>query len=463
MQLLILVLLLHAVLTAYSANASSTGQVPLKKPSHSVGLIEGQKFEANCSLSGITAPPEGLLIAWNWKVGNEYPVRLANHFSDNTQETVKYSASQFRGRLWVHLEKSSCCILTIKPVRTSDSGEYQCLINGNQELLLDLHVDKPFRNIEISYEPKNVTEGEEVTVTCTADGGYPQPDVQWVSEGQKVTREAKTTMTRSSDGSFNVRTILRKDAKVGVRYSCSIWDRFTEKLLLEFVEPIPGPKVKTPLKEVTGILGKNVVLKCRLSLPHNNSDIMKELSIIWLVHDPTGTEKIIHEVIQGDRTLSSAKYFQRTKNFWNTFVSQGIADLEIQAVTVEDMGNYICRIKKGTELIGENFVELKVTSPYSKPVITYVRRDIHQQQVLHLLCLTQGGFPIGDIQWLGPGQKDLTDQSESHVKVTSDGMYKMVSDLKIVVDVDDTYTCVVSNPWLENKETEVITFVNKNR
>eukprot|EP00061_Rhincodon_typus_P007530 g29304.t1 len=215
-------------------------------------------------------------------------------------------------------------------------------------------------------------------------------------------------MEKLPDKTLDIKSSLVVSAKKGVKYICSIWNKYIENLLVDWVLPLPSVTVSTPYKNVVGLSGSSVELICDVSIPESDPITIADLGFYWLNKDSNSKEHLVYAFINKEENLTGQdpRFVDRAFLYWEDFLN-GSPDLKIKDVTIEDMGEYICRVKRNEKIIDEDLLELRVAAPYSEPIITYGQHSANFRNVF-LICKTEGGFPLGNISWLADNGKDIT-------------------------------------------------------
>uniref|UniRef100_UPI00398F6BBF butyrophilin-like protein 2 n=1 Tax=Pristiophorus japonicus TaxID=55135 RepID=UPI00398F6BBF len=425
-----------------------------------VGVQEGHQFTALCNVSKVTSESGTFDIEWERTTDGYTLERVLHHSFSPNEEVVQYLTERVKARVRNSYLNATVSILNINPAILEDSGKYFCSVNGVKSLAITLFVCIPFKDIFIDYEPKEVVEGTEVSINCAAKKGYPEPYVQWIAGGNDISQKAVTIVEKLSNDTFDVKSSLVVSVKRGVKYACSIWNKYIENLLVDWVLPLPSATVYTPYKDIIGMVGNNVELICDVSIPENDPVTIAELGFYWVNKDPNSKEHLVYSFINEEENLvdQDPRYVNRAFLYWEDFL-HGSPDLKIQNVSIEDMGEYICRVKNKETLIGEDLLELRVAAPYSDPVITYGKHNTNNFRNVFLICQTEGGFPLGNIRWLASNGKDLTSRSTTVIKVVN-GSFKFRSGLHVSVAEGTRFSCDISNPWLSDKPSSTITFIS---
>uniref|UniRef100_H3BI58 Ig-like domain-containing protein n=2 Tax=Latimeria chalumnae TaxID=7897 RepID=H3BI58_LATCH len=309
---------------------------------------------------------------------------------------------------------------------------------------------------------KGIKEGKKIRVLCRAFGGFPEPYVQWLVAGKDVSKKAVTTFEKNPEGTYKMISILEVTALQGVKYICSIWNEYIEKFLVDWVIPLPGLKVQTPMKTITGFLGSTVELKCDITLPGTDFTLMEHISVFWVKVEPSGEKKLVYSMTNGEETLfnQSKLFFNRTKFFRRDFLSEGKAYLKLSNVILEDIGSYVCQvINKTKNMSGKDLLKLRVVSPYTQPVVTYGDQELKDNGKAYLFCETKNGFPLGHIKWMKNNKRDISEQAETNITMTSNGLYDFISKLETVLKANERFTCVITNPWLQDSKSGSMVFI----
>eukprot|EP00062_Callorhinchus_milii_P016551 gi/632968132/ref/XP_007900360.1/ PREDICTED: uncharacterized protein LOC103184258 [Callorhinchus milii] len=427
-----------------------------------MGILEGSKLQAACDFSQVKSATGVFEIEWERSFGNEGMERVLHHSISPNEETVQYLSERIKPRLHGSFLNSTVSILNIDSTAIEDTGKYICYVNGIKRRAFTFFVCVPFSKIVMGFEPEKPVEGDHIQITCQAGTGFPKPLVQWLAAGNDITHKANIMMGNSIDHKILVRTSVMVKAKRGVRYTCSIWNKYIENLLVDWVVPVPGITVQTPIKDILGIRGKSVLLICDIDIPSNDPVTIAELGFYWVNRDLNMTERLAYSFVNEKQHLEEQDpmFAGRASLSWENFL-RGSADLKLANVSIDDMGDYICRVKKGNELMGEAFLELRVASPYSKPTIKYsTDPEVQEHSNVLLTCYTEGGFPLGSIRWLSNNDKDVTSHSRTSIKLTN-GHFDISSDLTVSVSQGTHFTCTISNPWLEVQPSSTLFFVDQ--
>ncbi|XP_007527524.2 butyrophilin-like protein 2 [Erinaceus europaeus] len=184
----------------------------------------GEDIQLTCHLSPKTSAED---MEVRWVRSHYYPAIYVYVDGDHMSEKLM---EEYRGRTALESDalNEGRVTLQIRSARISDAGQYWCLFEKDgvyQETSLDLKVAGLGTFPLITMErPK---EGE-ILLTCTSEGWFPQPYVQWKDmEGHSLPSYSEE-LYEDSHGLFQVKTLLLKtDSDVNV--TCSISNTLLDK------------------------------------------------------------------------------------------------------------------------------------------------------------------------------------------------------------------------------------------
>ncbi|XP_006882267.1 PREDICTED: butyrophilin-like protein 2-like [Elephantulus edwardii] len=188
-------------------------------PSQPILVRVGEDVQLTCHLLP-KANSQNLEVRWVrlHRYPAVYVYMDGNHLDREQMEeyrgrTVLLSDATEDGRLTLTLK--------IHGAKVSDDGQYRCLFEKDgvyQESSLDLKVADMGSSPRITM--KELKDGE-MELTCSSDGWFPQPHVQWRNmEGQTIPLLSEI-LTQDSHGLFHVETsVLVRNSSVNV--TCSI-------------------------------------------------------------------------------------------------------------------------------------------------------------------------------------------------------------------------------------------------
>ncbi|NWU69576.1 PD1L2 protein, partial [Pterocles burchelli] len=179
------------------------------------------RFPVNSSLN------LGLLtVVWEQKRQGQskpkevYTLRNGKAFPLSQHHDYKGRATLLHGKL-----KLGRAILQITRVKITDAGLYLCLIDyqGVDYKYITLEVKASYKRINTQVMRKP---GEEKFVFMCQSEGFPLAEVFWQNEKNfNITGSANTTYTLTTDGLYNVTSILTFKPNTSENYSCVFWNK----------------------------------------------------------------------------------------------------------------------------------------------------------------------------------------------------------------------------------------------
>lgn len=130
----------------------------------------------------------------------------------------------------------------ITRVRVTDAGQYRCLIIYGAAWdykYLTLKVKASYK--KINTHVLKVPGTDEVEITCQAEG-YPLAEVFWPN----VSVPANTSHTKTSEGLYQVISVLRLKPHPGRNFSCEFWNAHVKELTSAIVDPQGEMEPKIP-------------------------------------------------------------------------------------------------------------------------------------------------------------------------------------------------------------------------
>ncbi|XP_075787734.1 programmed cell death 1 ligand 2-like isoform X2 [Pelodiscus sinensis] len=143
------------------------------------------------------------------------------------EEDLKSQHSDYRGRATLLRDKLNLgySVLQITNVKLMDAGSYRCLIDyrGADYKYITLKVKASYTriNVQIRSQPAE----EELILTCQSEG-FPLAEVFWQNEKNlKVNVSVNTTYTLTTDGLYNVTSMLTFKPNGSENFSCTFWNK----------------------------------------------------------------------------------------------------------------------------------------------------------------------------------------------------------------------------------------------
>ncbi|XP_056428740.1 CD276 antigen [Hyla sarda] len=214
-------------------------------------------------------------------------------------------------------------------------------------------------------------------------------------------------------------------------------------LLLPFCRSI---EVIVPDVPITGMLDEDVILPCSFSPPDGFS--LHDLSLFWEI---TKLQQV-HAFTQGQEQLEKQdpKFINRTQLFLGQLL-QGNMSLLLRNVSLSDEGTYTCFVNVGNS--SSAAVSLQVAAFYTKPTLhlepSQSIEGLKPGDQVTVTCHTYRGYPQAEILWQDGSGKNLTENVTTSQVANEEGLFHVQSSIRVTLETNDTYTCLVYNPLLQ--------------
>ncbi|XP_015199268.1 CD276 antigen isoform X1 [Lepisosteus oculatus] len=217
--------------------------------------------------------------------------------------------------------------------------------------------------------------------------------------------------------------------------------------------------VTVPEVPVVALFGNDTTLNCSFSTGEtfNRSDI----SVFWQLTD---TKRVVHSFYDGRDQLTDqgSNYINRTSLFLKELDS-GNASLLLRGVQIADEGSFMCfvRIKEYKNAV----LLLQVAASYTKPQVhAEPDSNLKPGDEVVLSCLSYGGYPQATLLWHDNNGRNLTGNATTSQVANKDGLFHVHSVLKVIVEADNSYSCLVKNEVLgEETHSSVTTTAGLNK
>lgn len=208
----------HAAISIPEKLQTELASLKVIGPSQPILVRFGEDVDLTCSLSP-KANAQDMEV--RWVKAHHYP---AVYVCENGDHVAGEQMEEYRERTTLVSDSinEGTMTLHIHSTRTSDDGQYRCLFEKDgiyQEASLDLKIVGMGSSPVITME--KVKDGE-VQLTCTSDGWFPQPRVQWRDMEGKTIPLFSEVLTEGSHGLFQVETHLLVANSSVVNVTCSI-------------------------------------------------------------------------------------------------------------------------------------------------------------------------------------------------------------------------------------------------
>ncbi|XP_015199270.1 CD276 antigen isoform X2 [Lepisosteus oculatus] len=216
--------------------------------------------------------------------------------------------------------------------------------------------------------------------------------------------------------------------------------------------------VTVPEVPVVALFGNDTTLNCSFSTGEtfNRSDI----SVFWQLTD---TKRVVHSFYDGRDQLTDqgSNYINRTSLFLKELDS-GNASLLLRGVQIADEGSFMCfvRIKEYKNAV----LLLQVAASYTKPQVhAEPDSNLKPGDEVVLSCLSYGGYPQATLLWHDNNGRNLTGNATTSQVANKDGLFHVHSVLKVIVEADNSYSCLVKNEVLGEETHSSVTTTGLNK
>nr|XP_042702289.1 butyrophilin-like protein 2 [Chrysemys picta bellii] len=288
------------------------------------------------------------------------------------------------------------------PVQVEDSGRYVCAVTSDGVYKEDiLQVTVPgfgsAPRLTIDHQQNN-----SVTLRCTSEGWYPQPEVRWTdSTGQKITAMAETRIQKDVTDLYQIHSTLRVADTASDTISCTIRNPLLKRHRKKVIVISGFFDVEAEHGIITVETGENALLPCRLITKH----LPPSMELQWRKVGP-GKNKTIYLYLydeisplvnsypQDDKCSMSylspngvnsrewlrKKYEKKAEVFKGKEFGKGNISLKLNNIQVEDKGKYVCSATANSfhrEIITEVLVIGAANREFCKGVLQVKEEQNH--------------------------------------------------------------------------------------
>ncbi|XP_061670573.1 CD276 antigen [Syngnathoides biaculeatus] len=193
-------------------------------PDQPVVALHGRDVTLNCSFSPI-GPFNASDVTVFWQLTDTK--RIVYGYSEGHDQLADQAKSFVnRTGLFPHELGRGNASLLLQKVVVADEGSFTCFVRvqeyGSAAVLLQ--VAAPYSKPIVTLESEsNLRPGDEVALTCTAYGGYPEADVMWQDGGgRNLTENITTSVVANEEGLFSLTSVLTVVLEPNSTYSCRL-------------------------------------------------------------------------------------------------------------------------------------------------------------------------------------------------------------------------------------------------
>nr|CAI9698519.1 unnamed protein product [Rangifer tarandus platyrhynchus] len=178
-----------------------------------------------------------LVLVVYWEMEDKKIIQFVNG-----KEDLNVQHSSYHGRAQLLKDQLSLgkAALQITDVKLQDAGVYCCLISygGADYKRITLKVNASYKKIRTRH--LKVPGTDEVELTCQAEG-YPLAEVSWPN----ISIPAITSHTKTSEGLYQVTSVLRLKPHPGRNFTCVFWNADMKELTSATIVqgPMEDPKI----------------------------------------------------------------------------------------------------------------------------------------------------------------------------------------------------------------------------
>ncbi|XP_074088777.1 CD276 antigen [Macrotis lagotis] len=210
-------------------------------------------------------------------------------------------------------------------------------------------------------------------------------------------------------------------------------------------------EIMVPDEPVVAMVDSNATLPCSF-LPGPNFTLA-QLSLIWQLTD---TKRLVHSFSQGQDQLADqgSAYANRTALFYDQ-LAQGNVSLLLHHVQIADEGSFTCFVQ--IQHYSSAAVSLQVAASYSKPSMTLEpTKDLKPGDTVIITCSSYGGYPEAEVIWRDGLGATLADNVTTSHLANSEGLFDVLSVLRVTLGANGTYSCLVRNTVLQEEAFGVV-------
>uniref|UniRef100_A0A8C3SJ77 Ig-like domain-containing protein n=1 Tax=Chelydra serpentina TaxID=8475 RepID=A0A8C3SJ77_CHESE len=203
-----------------------------------------------------------------------------------------------------------------------------------------------------------------VTLRCTSQGWYPQPEVRWTdSTGQKITAVAETRIQKDATELYQIHSTLRVADIASDTISCIIRNPLLKRHHKKVIAISGFFDLKAEHDVITAVTGENAILPCRLITKH----LPPSMELQWRKVGPGKAKTIylylydessplVNSYPQDDkcpmgylspnrvnsREWLRKEYKKKAEVFKGKEFGKGNISLKLNNIQVKDEGKYVC-------------------------------------------------------------------------------------------------------------------------
>ncbi|XP_008119225.2 CD276 antigen [Anolis carolinensis] len=215
-------------------------------------------------------------------------------------------------------------------------------------------------------------------------------------------------------------------------------------------------EIKVPNDPAVALVGQDATLRCSFSPDANFS--LDDLSLIWQLTD---TKRLIHSFSEGQDQLANqeSSYANRTSLFYDQ-LPQGNVSLLLRRIQISDEGSFTCFVR--VRDYSSAAVALQVAAFYSKPNLNLEpNKNLKPGDLVTVTCHTFSGYPEAMVLWHDGQGNNITENITTSQVANEEGLFDVRSILRVVLEPNSTYSCLVKNPLLQQETHASVTITGQ--
>ncbi|CAM5173087.1 unnamed protein product [Eretmochelys imbricata] len=346
------------------------------------------------------------------------------------------------------------------PVQVEDSGQYVCAVTNDgvyQEAIAQVIVagfgSAP--RLTIDHQQNN-----SVTLRCTSQGWYPQPEVCWTDNtGQNITAMAETRIQKDVTDLYQIQSTLRVADTASDTISCTIRNPLLKRHHKKVIAISGFFDVEAEYDIITTVTGENAILPCRLITKH----LPPSMELQWRKVGP-GKDKLIYFYLydessplvnsypQSDKCPMSylspngdnsrewlrKEYEKKAEVFKGKEFGKGNISLKLNNIQVEDEGKYVCSASANF-FHREIIIEVLVIGVGNETSL-----QVHLQKVCKYECKWKGWYPKPIVFWRNHKGQSINSLAETTEVQDEQNLFTVASAIAVSCDTPKV-TCDIVN------------------
>nr|XP_056721886.1 CD276 antigen [Euleptes europaea] len=215
-------------------------------------------------------------------------------------------------------------------------------------------------------------------------------------------------------------------------------------------------EIQVPDDPVVALFGQDATLRCAFSPGANFS--LADLSLIWQLTD---TKRLVHKFAEGRDQLANQGrgYANRTTLFYDQ-LPRGNVSLLLRRVQIADEGSFTCFVR--VRDYSSAAVALQVAALYSKPNLSLEpNKNLKPGDPVAVTCHAFSGYPEATVLWRDSRGHNLTENVTTSQVANEEGLFDVRSVLRVALEPQSTYNCLVKNPLLGQEAHTSVTITGQ--